>query len=218
MSKLDYFTIAIVAICVIALGLLIFRVIKLTGDQQNELPSSELQDEYDKYFEDETSTDDTYVPSSDNAEAVTDEEVVPEMAIDAGNLEGESHSFTTEEASDAEESVEETTSEPEEVTPTPSETEVVPRNYTARESNQDGDFLVIAGSFSVKDNAEKYAEKLRSLGYTNTTATPFNKGKINVVLVDRYAEKSQADAAVRELKKAHGLDAYVKERKATAQR
>lgn len=203
MSRLDFFTIAIVAVCIGALAILIVRVVKLTGEGDGELATTEAIDDYDQYFED-SNADVTFEeePESespegdyveDNTEGLPKESKSNEAAADVV----EEESFTE----DASEAIVE---EP---------AEVVPEKYEPTLGNSDGAFMVIAGSFSLRENADAYADKIRAMGYSNVSVAQFNKGKINAVLVDRYQEKREALAAVRELKKEHGVNAYIQEKK-----
>ena len=202
MSRLDFVTIAIVTLCVAALAILIVRVVKLTAEDSNDMTAAEM-DDYDKYFEDGAAAgeEDTY--SFDEA-AATEEEETP--AEESSEIPG---------SPDAEDE------ESDEV-PTPAETvkaledeqtQATKRSVTSEPATTlgvvDGAFMVIAGSFSVKNNAEAFAEKLRGLGYTNVETGKFNKGTYTAVLVDRYNEMDEAKAVVRELKKQHNISAYV---------
>ena len=206
MSRIDYLTIFVVGVSIVLLGLLIYYVIQGVSDNESEETAAYPQDEYDKYFEDESASDESYDLSNSSIDPAVEESEVATTFIQEGNeeslsdseVENEEETFKElDEAYFKDEKKGESVSDKEDT-----ETEVIPEPaYTPSTENNEGDFLVIAGSFSIKANADNYAEKLRSLGYTNTVTTPFEKGKLNVVLVDRYTEKSQAQAAVRELKK-----------------
>ncbi len=197
MSRLDFVTIAIVAVCVLALGLLIFRVVNLTGEGDSE-PIAEGEDPYDEYFEDTptSSDEETYDPASTADESATNE--ADEYDEDAGIAEGAS--ATTEDETIADEELD--------------NEEAVPESYSpATLGDNVGQYLLIAGNFTSKANAESHAEKLRGLGYSNTTVEPFDRGTINVVLVDRYEDLSRARTAARELEDNHGIAAYVQQKK-----
>ena len=215
MSRIDYLTIFVVGVSIIFLGLLIYFVIQGVSDGQDKEAEVYPQDEYDKYFEDESLSDDTYDISNSSADPVMEEDEVTTALIQEEDEAPQSFSNTesVNEGSSSEAEYDESEDVGESVSDDDTGAEVIPEPaYVPTVGNNEGDFLVIAGSFSIRENADKYTEKLRSLGYTNTITTPFEKGKLNVVLVDRYSEKSQAQAAVRELKKEHGLDAYVQEK------
>jgi hypothetical protein len=75
--------------------------------------------------------------------------------------------------------------------------------------NDQGDYLVLAGSFRIKSNAESQAQKLRNLGYGDAEIALFNRGAYASVIVDRFVDLSSANDLVRELKSQHGVEAYV---------
>ena len=213
MSRLDFFTIAIVAVCIGALAILVVRVVKLTGEGSNELATTENLGDYDKYFEDDNTTSDF---NEQEEEAFNSEESDNSLTTD--NTSEEENNFQAEvveqdteipEIDDAPASFDQSSSS--ENTPSTSTSTAV-NNFQPQAGTTDGAFMVIAGSFSVKENAEAYADKIRNMGYTNVSIAPFNKGKINAVLVDRYDTESEAQAAVRELKKEHEVNAYVQKK------
>ena len=200
MSRLDFVTIAIVTLCVAALAILIVRVVKLTAEDSNDMTTAEM-DDYDKYFEDsDAKNEDTY---SFDEETTAAEEAVPtidqpEEKNDNVKEEGNSEVPVPAETVEAIKNEQPTTAN-----------RSVTTDNTPTLGNAEGTFMVIAGSFSVKNNAEAFAEKIRGLGYTNVETGKFNKGTYTAVLVDRYNDMDDAKAAVRELKKQHSISAYV---------
>lgn len=76
-----------------------------------------------------------------------------------------------------------------------------------------GDYLVIAGSFRFKANAESEANRLRRLGYNDAEVALFNRGAYASVIVSRFSDLSSAQDLVRELKSRHSLEAYVQAKK-----
>ncbi len=76
------------------------------------------------------------------------------------------------------------------------------------ESNE-GNYLVLAGSFTLRANAEKFAKTLRAKGYSSARVEIFNRGKYAVVLVDRFNNLDEARDLQQRLK-ADGIDSYVK--------
>jgi cell division septation protein DedD len=90
---------------------------------------------------------------------------------------------------------------------------VTPVNEFPKVSKDEGQFMVIAGSFKVRENAEKGVQKLKSLGYSDARIGSFNKGSLASVLVKTYDSKAEASALVAELKEKHGIEAYVQVRK-----
>jgi len=85
--------------------------------------------------------------------------------------------------------------------------------------NTYGDYLVLAGSFEYKHNAESQARKLRGKGYNNAQVVLFNRGAYAVVLVDRFTDYADARALASRLETEAYVDAFVLEkRSASAQR
>lgn len=183
MSRLDYVTIGIVVICIAALGFLLYKTTNLFGDSEaSPLPEASVTD---------TTAIDPYTYDSYDTtsilpgadEDLDDNEVVP---YDEEKEESQSRTSTT------------------------TTREETPRPVTA--SERAGDYLVLAGSYSVRENADSEVSRLRGMGYTNAEVSPFNRGKFAVVLVDRFTNLSDAKAMVSELK-GKGVDSYVQEKR-----
>ena len=203
MSRLDIVTIGIVALCVTALAVLIYRVVKLTGNNDAEVAVSEAGDEYDQYFNDE-SADDTYT-FDDEGEVVSEDSAEDAIPASATNDEVISEPVAEEESTE-EEIADEPLAEEEE------QADLQPEEYdeNVELGSNEGDYMVIAGTFGDKTNADVLVKKLQDAGYTNAGSHLFDRKKYNVVIADRYEELSQAKAAARMLKKEHGIAAYVK--------
>lgn len=76
-----------------------------------------------------------------------------------------------------------------------------------------GDYMVLAGTFSVKSNAENYAKKIKGMGYESTRVEIFDKGTYAVVLVDRFDNEADARKLIQSLKTDDNIDAYLKIKK-----
>ncbi|MEY2905293.1 MAG: hypothetical protein RJA52_1309 [Bacteroidota bacterium] len=76
-----------------------------------------------------------------------------------------------------------------------------------------GNYMVIAGSYRIKGNAEKEVQRLIGLGYANARVGTFNQGSLASVLVNSFENKADASSLVAELKEKHGIDAYVQVKK-----
>ncbi len=75
-----------------------------------------------------------------------------------------------------------------------------------------GNYMVIAGSFSLKSNAETRVRELRNMGYANAEIGYFNKKSYASAIAGRFDNKADADKLARELKVSHGIDAYVQKK------
>lgn len=217
MSRLDYVTIAIVAVCVAALIYLIYMTTNLIGDSGEPETATEAttpagnedagDDTY--YFNDEgkvagdepgAGTDDASPATSGNT---SDYEYQNSQGTDKG---GTSSSSSTAAAS--------TPDEMDTSSPAATEEEYTSRSGSTTSSSgsastASGPYLVIAGTFKEKANAEVMERKLEGLGYSNASLEPFDRGAYTVVLVDRFGSVNDAKALVSELK-GKGVEAYVK--------
>ncbi|MCO6490504.1 MAG: SPOR domain-containing protein [Phaeodactylibacter sp.] len=214
MSRLDYVTIAIVAVCVAALVYLIYMTTNLLGEPGSD---SGTTTEVVPPGNNEDAGDDTYYFNEENkAEDI-------ESQGDAGSADAGSRSdydYQNEEGSDKEPSSSGTPSTAPSSTSEQADTRsssVAREEYTARggatsgspASSASGDFMVMAGTFTVKAYAQDMEKKLRSMGYNNVILEPFDRGKYTVVMVDRFSSLSSAQSLVSELK-SKGVDSYVK--------
>lgn len=190
MSRLDYVTIGIVVVCIAALVFLLTKTTSLFGGDKTETtPTASLTDTtaidpyaYDSY--DSTSI----LPNTD--EDLDDNQVTP----------------LEEEPPSNQKTLPSTSSKNQ------PKTKEEPRAVTTAASDRAGDYLVLAGSFSIRENADTEVERLHKLGFSNAEVSPFNKGKYAVVLVDRFTDLNDAQALVKELK-GKGVDSYVQEKR-----
>ena len=84
-----------------------------------------------------------------------------------------------------------------------------PKKQTATSSK--GRYLVVAGSYLVKGNAEKMKKRLYDLGYDSEIVN-FNLSQYYSVLAGRYNSNSEARNTVTILKR-NGIDSYVHKKK-----
>jgi len=188
MRRLDTFTIIIIAVCLVAAGLLIWvGYQKLSGDDAQDDKSAlyeEIEKNDDYYYLDEEEEDDTAQDGFANTEDAqiddpqntstydnTDYEEVEEQPSTAGKIE-----------------------------------DSVPSSYSS-----DGAYMVLAGSFKVRAYADSHAKNLRDKGYSNTSVERFDKGTYAVVMVDRFNTLNEAKSLVSRLKN-DGIDSFVKKK------
>ena len=74
-----------------------------------------------------------------------------------------------------------------------------------------GSYLVVAGSYLVKSNANKMKKKLYNLGY-NSEIVNFDLSQYYSVLAGRFSSRREANEAVNILKR-NGIDCYVHRKK-----
>ena len=78
-------------------------------------------------------------------------------------------------------------------------------------TGEKGDFMVVAGAFASKDNAEGLVAKLKKMGFAKAEAVKLENSSSTHVVAGFYAFKGGAEAAVRTLKK-NKVEAFVKKR------
>jgi cell division septation protein DedD len=80
---------------------------------------------------------------------------------------------------------------------------------TADQPGDGGKYLVMAGSYLLRDNATKMVKKLREMGYINAEVVIFPESEFHSVIAVRYASETKAQGAVTELKR-KGIESFVK--------
>ncbi|MEQ8706646.1 MAG: SPOR domain-containing protein [Phaeodactylibacter sp.] len=204
MSRLDYVTIAIVAVCVAALVYLIYMTTNLLGNGPDEATTAdqtpaeqESTYEDDAYYpEDSTATfDDGYYK---DGEAASD---------DAGDYSGEDGQTGSEDPRPAYEDAtdELSTSSGSRSTSTTGKAET---DYASVASGQ---YMVLAGTFKYRNNAEDMVKKLKGMGYSGATVELFDRGRYAVALVNRFDGLGEAKALKSELS-GKGVESYVKQK------
>ena len=209
MSRLDYVTISIVVICLIALGFLVFKTIGLmTADPaKKKQQTTQLADDSDvaDTYEDidslstEDLDDDEVTGVLDDPESDISEDDLAEDAADlnaGGTTSDEDYSDDKEEET---RTYDDDDKDEEAVAP------ARPASYNS------GKYLVIAGSFSKKIGAERRVKELKSEGFNNARV-----GKLNaayaIALVDQFDSKSKAQELMQEVKN-KGFEVRLHEKK-----
>ncbi|MEM0993036.1 MAG: SPOR domain-containing protein [Bacteroidota bacterium] len=192
MRRLDTFTIIIIAVCLVAAGLLIWiGYNKLAGDKQAD--NSDLYEE----IQDDEDGDYYYLDDEDDTDLAEDQAGTPDDFSNSGSNieEDEPQNTSTTSSNSANYEVVDKNDEEETLTP---------RSYSS-----EGRYMVIAGTFSFMANAEDHAKTVRGKGYDKASVEKFDGGAYAVVLVDRFSSLSDAQSLIRKLK-GDGVDAYVK--------
>ena len=203
MSRLDFFTIFVVALCILAIIFLIFKATELakgTGVSTPENTAS-VADIEDDDFSDE---DNLYDSDSGNIGAEPDTNSDTDEL--GGSIDSDDDEMTGAGGNNDSNGNDYDLDEPEEAdTETPAinrEPEVISTDASL------GKYLVIAGAFKIKSGAQTLARQLRNEGYTNAKSSIFDRGAFAVVLVDRFDSRSEAAALANRLKNS-GTEAYV---------
>lgn len=99
------------------------------------------------------------------------------------------------------------TYEEEDYTPPPT------NNQTSNNSSSyGGSYMVVAGSYLVRSNAESMVTKLANLGYNNSEVVVFQNSQYNSVIAGRYEDYNSAVDVVNQLKR-RDIQAYAHRRK-----
>lgn len=201
MSRLDYFTIAVVAVCIIAIIFLLYKTSDLIGgksETQTELQKTlkemgieEDMEDTDTLNYDSTESDDMAATS----EPSTDRTTQPAAAKSSSKPATTTTPKTTDAAPKT--TAKTTTAQP------AAKTAEKPAQATAS-----GDYLVVAGSFKVLENAENEAKRLRKMGYPNASVGKSNNGTFATLIVDRFSNEKDAAKLVEDLK-TKNIIAYV---------
>jgi hypothetical protein len=198
MSRLDYVTIAIVAVCVAALVYLIYMTTNLLGGEEEgaltevEQPADNLEDTYDDTYDydGEGLDGDTSSLSDDNGNYNYDYDNPDELDKGRTSYDDTEDGIPNDASFD---NYDNTSS----------------KRLTTTASS--GNYLVLAGSYKQEANAAAMVSKLKDLGYNEASVEPFNRGAYAVALVARYDSYAEAKSLVSQLED-KGIDAMVKKK------
>jgi hypothetical protein len=175
MSRLDFFTIGIIAVCILAIIFLLYRTTDIFKSDDSAADSTESLYEDDLYRDDVVDPSDYTDEFGEDSTAISDQETtIPDESMTYDEEVPTSNPIEDDEEGKAED---------------------VSSNY----SSSGGEFMVIAGSFKIKANAETYARQLRGKGYDDARMELFDRGAYAVVLVDRFDDLGSAKDLVSEL-------------------
>lgn len=212
MSRLDYVTIAIVAVCVAALVYLIYMTTNLLGDSGESPATTETT----APAESEDTGEDTYYFDDRGGTEAEEPGGSLEESSPAGADEASNYDYRNDENLDEGSSSAAAAKQPEETDAGASRP--AEENYTGTKSapssntgSAGGAYMVIGGTFSSEENARKREKAFRDLGYTNVTLEPFDRGKYTAVMVGRFNSLGEAQSLVSELK-SKGQEAYIKKK------
>ena len=78
----------------------------------------------------------------------------------------------------------------------------------ASAGNSSGEYMVIAGSYLLEENANKMIRKLKGMGYSNAEIIYFNQSQYHSICAGRYGNRSSAKQTASSLQTS-GIDSYV---------
>jgi len=157
-----------------------------TSDEAND----EVNLEEDIFGEEESKSGDNSTKSNDDASKTTAEENVDDYVDYSGEVKDTKETSKT-------------------TTNTSSSNKSPVKRH--KSSSGGGSYLVVAGSYLVKDNANKMKKKLYNLGY-NSEIVNFDLSQYYSVLAGRFSSRREANEAVNILKR-NGIDCYVHRKK-----
>ena len=201
MSRIDYITIGIVSVCVLAIGFLVYKMTDLFNPQngstpvetsQNTVEVEEEGDIYDYETDGPLDTTSTEVATSDTFAAPA-----PKPATSV--------------AATATATPKQTPAAPKPATSpqTSSETDIQETEEESAPAASAGAYMVFAGTFKQKINAEKRMAQLRKSGYDNATIEIFDRGRYAVVIAGRFDNMQDAEA-LKEKLQTDGINAVIK--------
>lgn len=219
MSRLDIITIAIVVVCLAALGYLVY---KIAGLYKTDEPTTSLAEGYgnEDGVDDQTYTDwDDEVANSGDDVDLDDDELGNYADTDEAAATDGNSNYNEDELDKGNDIAEEPAAEEDDndsstansgSSTSGSSSAATSYDSTPRSGNS-GRYMVIAGSFRQRSNADNQVAKLRGMGYNNAQVELFNRGAFAAVLVDRFSSLSEARSLVTELS-GKGVDAIVKDK------
>ena len=193
MSRTDYLTTAILILFIAAFGYLVFRVFF-----NNKKPATQPQ-----YTEREEGTSIEELYPIDSSLTQDDEYYYDQDQQGYDDASSNDDVYVPAEEDN-------TTYSPPEEDNTSYTNTTTTTNYASQ-----GDFMVLAGSFKLKANAETQVSRLKNLGYSNASVELFNRGAYAVALVDRYDTMAEAEALKDELSSRHSIEAKVLKKRVT---
>lgn len=212
MSRLDYVTIAIVGICILAIMFLVYKMTNVFGGEpktdntEMSADSVEAEDDTVYDYEIDEAIDSSSTTSGTQGNGTTDRTTTSKPATTSVPAD---KSETSASETDAEDDLADAgkSSTGKNSSTKPSGTTSTDDDIQASASK--GKFMVLAGSFKQMASAEAQLKKLKKLGYDNARIEPFNRGAYAVVLVDRFGNMADAEKLVKELS-GDGIKSYVK--------
>lgn len=95
--------------------------------------------------------------------------------------------------------------------PAPVSNTTKPTNTTTRPSSGSGPYMIIAGNYLLKSNAEIMTSKLKDLGHNNAYIAVFDRSQYHTVIASRFNSYESAANSANALKR-QGVDCYVKKK------
>ncbi len=201
MSRIDYITIGIVSVCVLAIGFLVYKMTDLFNPQngstpvetsQNTVEVEEEGDIYDYETDGPLDTNSVEAAASDTFAAPATKPATP--GAGAATATPKQTPAAPKPASSPQPS---------------SETAIQETAQEPASAASAAAYMVFAGTFKQKMNAEKRMAQLKKSGYENATIEIFDRGRYAVVIADRFDNMQDAEA-LKEKLQTDGINAVIK--------
>lgn len=160
--------------------------------------------------------------SAESTDTASDSEIYDEFfeidtdeqtpAVDNTEYEEIDLSETRAEISDNDFSFEQTEQEKKQQESRPAATSAPKSKTIATPSSDNGNYMVIAGSYLIKENASKMVDKLKNMGFYGAEIVTFDLSQYHSVSAGRFQTYEQATTTAKEVKN-KGIDCYVHTRK-----
>lgn len=221
MSKLDLSTIIIVALCIFALGFLIWKTVGLNKDKNTSenttqivTPTDDPNEDYE--FDDEGEIISDASTQSGVGGSSSSSTVGSATGVDSNNgstttnsgADNTSGSIASSGNSGNNSSIDAGNSSSSSVNGGAAGGTSSTSRPTFYDDDSRGQYLVLAGAFRIKDNGINEARRIRRMGYNDAEMTLMDRGTYATVLVDRFTSMSEAKALVSDLR-AKGVESYV---------
>jgi cell division protein FtsN len=194
MSKLDILTVVIVAVGLAALGYLVYKIVNLMNPPEPENPTA-IQDAYALDQPD----DETYTWEDEQ-----------DAAQDSLTYEEEPAEVPASTAAADEEEIDRSDA-PVAETSRPATQNAPATDYSnVATTTSSGRYLVIAGSYRQRANADQMVTRLKGMGYNSAKVELFDRGTYAVVVVNRFNSLAQAKQLSSELS-GKGVETFVKD-------
>ncbi len=188
MSRTDYLTLAIVAVCVAALAFLIYKFVNMPSDGPAE-------DQIEQTLTPETDAESYEMDTTAfTTSEFGDEKPAGESAADTDDLDDKKVTAVDEYPASTTKPAEKPST-----TKAPASTPSAFDAPSAGTTSSAGAYLVMAGSFKERANAESMVAKLRKMGYDGASVEIFDRGAYAVALVDRFDTYGEANTLVKAL-------------------
>ncbi len=198
MSRLDYFTITIVLVCLLAIGFLLYKTTNLFKKKEPVPIEAPVEQEDSSAYDVDEYGDSTSFMAEDTVDYWGESDKAEEYA-EPPSGEGVSEGVNASEDFSDQNNSDSPFGEGE--------------NYPDGDAMaSSGDYLVLGGTFVKMANAKRRLNALQRAGYSRAQIVLFDRGKYAVVLVDRFGDIDAARDLVADMK-AKGLEAALYEKR-----